>query len=81
MKTPAKAIKKVAEKQKASASEKKNKSLIKVGGRIDPQFRGQFKGLVDAMTKEYKQFGFTRSQAAREIVKELRIETMIKEGS
>ena len=30
MKTPAKAIKKVAEKQKASASEKKNKSLIKV---------------------------------------------------
>lgn len=30
MKTPAKAIKKVADKQKASASEKKQKSLIKV---------------------------------------------------
>jgi len=30
MKTPAKAIKKVADKQKASASENKKKSLIKV---------------------------------------------------
>jgi hypothetical protein len=40
MKTPAKAIKKVADKQKASASKEKNKSLIKVDSglrRGDPE--------------------------------------------
>ena len=54
MKTPASAIKKVAEKQKASASEKKKKSLIKVVGQsrsiLSPYGRDEyldhFNGLI-----------------------------------
>tara|TARA_R100000654_G_C2587548_1_gene112630 strand:+ start:96 stop:299 length:204 start_codon:yes stop_codon:yes gene_type:complete len=57
----------------------KKKSLIKAGVRIDPQFRGKFKDLVDSMTEAYKEYGFTRGQAAREIVKELRLDTIIKQ--
>jgi hypothetical protein len=33
------------------------------------------------MTNAYKKHGFSRGQAAREIVKELRLETLLKQGS
>ena len=65
--------------KKAPATPKK-KSLIKTGVRIDPQYRGNFKDLVDSMTNAYKEHGFSRGQAAREIVKELRLETLLKQG-
>lgn len=58
----------------------KKKSLLKAGVRIDPQFRGNFKDLVDSMTEAYKDQGLSRGQAAREIVKELRLDTLIKQG-
>lgn len=53
MKTPAKGIKKVAEKQKASASEKKKKSLIKVGAR-PPESKEFDLGLIlDVVERDY----------------------------
>jgi hypothetical protein len=75
MKTPVKAIKKVADKQKASASENKKKSLIEVGVKIDDQFRGQFKSLVDFYEKEY---GVSRSVAIKEVMSALKGATLMK---
>jgi len=77
-KTPAKAIKKVADKQKASASEKKKKSLIKVKATNNPIMGRKY---YNDMYRSFIKDGMSPRAAASKVKEEaiLDIELELKE--